>query len=56
MKKLLKRQYDFSNTECHVCGRRMMRNSAKGTVKCTRFGCQVKGVEFNVPFKEVVVK
>lgn len=45
-----KPKLDLSKDKCHVCGWGLKRDFENRTEKCTTIGCQVKGVNFSIPY------
>ena len=42
---------DLTLPDCHICGRRLMRNMTTEKEFCVNPGCQVRGIKFNIPYK-----
>ncbi len=42
---------DLSNLDCHVCGKRLIRDITKDQEWCVNSACQVKGIRFNISYK-----
>ena len=45
-----KPKLDLSKPNCHICGQRLLRNVKAETEKCINFFCQVKNIEFHIPY------
>ena len=48
-----KPQPDLTRDKCHVCGSPLKRDMKKLTERCVHFACQIRNVDFSIPFKEV---
>ncbi len=44
-----KPRYDLSKTNCHVCGRALLRDTGKQTERCIHFACLIRNVDFTIP-------
>jgi len=42
---------DLGKPNCHVCGRRLVRNMTTEQEFCVNPSCQVRGIKFNIPYK-----
>lgn len=45
-----KPKLDLSKPDCHVCGNPLRRNPEKKMEQCVHFACQVRNVDFSIPF------
>ncbi len=43
---------DLSMPNCHICGRRLVRNMSTEKECCVNLSCQVRGIKFNIPYKQ----
>ena len=48
-----KPELDLTDRNCHVCGNPLIRNITKGTEMCIYFFCQIRDIDFSIPYKEV---